>query len=59
MANMNEKVHLLDVRVRERNLKRGLIDSKEVEKHLSELTDQAAQADLVTLPQPAVGGSRE
>ena len=45
-----------DVRVRERNLKKGLLDEKSVEKHLSQLTDVADQADSLDLPQPALGG---
>jgi hypothetical protein len=45
----------LDVRVRERNLRKGVLDEKDVEKHLKELPDSAANADNVTIPQPAVG----
>jgi hypothetical protein len=47
----------LDVRVRERNLRKGVLDEKDVEKHLKELPDSAANAESVTTPQPAVGGS--
>jgi hypothetical protein len=32
----------LDVRVRERNLRKGVLDEKDVEKHLKELPDSAA-----------------
>jgi hypothetical protein len=46
----------LDVRVRERNLRKGVLDEKDVEKHLKELPDSAANAENVTTPQPAVGG---
>jgi hypothetical protein len=46
----------LDVRVRERNLRKGVLDEKDVEKHLKELVDVAANAENVTIPQPAVGG---
>ena len=53
---MNDKSHLFDVRVRERNLKRGLIDAKEVDKYLADLPDQAEQAELITQPQPALTG---
>lgn len=56
---MNDKSSLLDIRVRERNLKRGLLDAKEVEKYQNELPDLSDQTDLVTLPQPALSGSRE
>ncbi len=45
----------LDVRVRERNLRKGVLDEKDVEKHLKELPDSAANAEAVTTPQPAVG----
>ena len=46
----------LDVRVRERNLRKGVLDEKDVEKYLKELPDSAANAESVTTPQPAVGG---
>ena len=46
----------LDVRVRERNLRKGVLDEKEVEKHLKELPDLSASVENVTIPQPAVGG---
>jgi len=46
----------LDVRVRERNIRKGVLDDKDVEKHLKELVDVAANAENVTIPQPAVGG---
>ena len=45
----------LDVRVRERNLRKGVLDDKDVEKHLKELPDTAANAENVTIPQPALG----
>jgi hypothetical protein len=46
----------LDVRVRERNLRKGVLDEKDVEKHLKDLPDSAANVENVTIPQPAVGG---
>jgi hypothetical protein len=46
----------LDVRVRERNLRKGVLDEKDVEKHLKELPDVAANAENVSIAQPAVGG---
>jgi hypothetical protein len=46
----------LDVRVRERNIRKGVLDDKDVEKYLKELPDSAANAENVTIPQPAVGG---
>jgi hypothetical protein len=45
-----------DVRVRERNLKKGVFDEKDVEKHLAQLPDAADQAESLGLPQPALGG---
>ncbi|HEY5146948.1 MAG TPA: hypothetical protein VII82_09285 [Polyangiaceae bacterium] len=48
-----------DVRVRDRNLGRGVIDAKEVEKHLAALPDVSDQADTVAYPQPALGGRED
>ena len=45
-----------DVRVRERNLKRGLLDAEIVEKQMAKLADNAEQTEAVTLAQPALGG---
>jgi hypothetical protein len=44
----------LDVRVRERNLRSGALDEKDVEKHLKDLPDVGANAEIVQIPQPAV-----
>lgn len=48
-----------DVRVRERNLKAGIISEKEVEKMLTSLADLSEKVDTVTLTQPAVSGEGE
>jgi len=48
-----------DVRVRERNLRRGIIDEKEVEKHVALLVDMSEQAETVNYPQPALGGRED
>ncbi|HTB76396.1 MAG TPA: hypothetical protein VK762_24280 [Polyangiaceae bacterium] len=48
-----------DVRVRERNLRRGVFDDKEVEKHVAALVDVSEQAETVTYPQPALGGRED
>lgn len=48
-----------DVRVRERNLGKGILDEKDVEKHLSQLPDVADQAESITIPQPALGGRED
>ncbi len=45
-----------DVRVRERNLKRGLITEKDLEKHVRELPDRADESEPVGATQPALGG---
>jgi hypothetical protein len=46
----------LDIRVRERNLRKGVLDEKDVEKYLKELPDSAANAEAVITPQPALSG---
>jgi hypothetical protein len=48
-----------DVRVRERNLRRGVLDEKDVERQLSQLPDVAEQAETVNYPQPALGGRED
>jgi hypothetical protein len=48
-----------DVRVRERNLRKGILDEKDVEKHLSQLPDVGDQSEALPLPQPALGGRGE
>ncbi len=42
----------LDIRVRARNLKSGVLTDKDVEKHLSGLADVEANADNFAVPQP-------
>jgi len=48
-----------DVRVRERNLRKGLIEEKDIEKHFSQLPDLTEEAEAVGLAQPALGGRQE
>jgi hypothetical protein len=48
-----------DVRVRERNLRKGMFDEKDVEKHIAQLPDVSDQADSLTYPQPALGGRED
>jgi hypothetical protein len=48
-----------DVRVRERNVGKGIFDEKDIEKHLAQLPDAADQAELITIPQPALGGRED
>jgi hypothetical protein len=45
-----------DIRVRERNLRKGILDEKDVEKHLSQLPDVADQAESIGFAPPALGG---
>jgi hypothetical protein len=44
-----------DVRVRERNLRKGVFEDKDVEKYLSQLPDVSDQAESSALGQPALG----
>ena len=48
-----------DIRVRERNVRRGIFDEKEIEKHVAALVDVSEQAEIVTYPQPALGGRED
>ena len=48
-----------DVRVRDRNLKNGTLDEKDVEKYVTALPDMAAQAEALALPQPALDEPEE
>jgi hypothetical protein len=61
MANSTKTINPWewDVRVRERNLKKGVFDDKDVEKYLSQLPDVAEQADSLGLGQPALGGRED
>lgn len=45
-----------DVRVRDRNLKKGLLTDKDMEKQQAGLVDTNDQSEPVSLPQPALGG---
>jgi hypothetical protein len=45
---------LYDTRVRERHIRAGSIDEKDVEKFLAQLPDLADQAEPFGLPQPAL-----
>jgi len=59
MATVDSKVcnHTdLDIRVRERNLRKGMIDEKGVEAYIAELPDVADAVEYISVPQPALGG---
>jgi hypothetical protein len=45
-----------DVRVRERNVRKGILDEKDIEKHLAQLPDVSDQAESIGVGQPALGG---
>jgi len=45
-----------DIRVRERNLNKGILDEKDVDKYLLALPDAAEQGEGIASPQPALGG---
>jgi hypothetical protein len=50
---------LLDVRVRERNLKSGSLTDKDLEKFLTALPDVADQSEAFGTPQPALEQPRQ
>ncbi len=54
MRNRTANPWDLDVRVRERNLRAGLISEKDLEKHVAALPDLAEQAETFALAQPAL-----
>jgi hypothetical protein len=58
MSNNKQQINAWDwdVRVRERNLKKGVLTEKDVEKNASQLPDLADQAEDVSMSQPALGG---
>lgn len=48
-----------DIRVRERNLKNGTLNEKDLEKYASTLPDLESQTEPVSLSQPAIGGRED
>jgi hypothetical protein len=59
MASSNTKTTNpadFDVRVRERNLRKGTIDEKAVEAYIAQLPDVADAVEYISVPQPALGG---
>ena len=48
-----------DVRVRERNVRKGVFDDKDIEKHLQQLPDVSDQAESIPTAQPALGGRED
>jgi hypothetical protein len=45
-----------DIRVRERNLKKGVLDDKDVDKYLLQLPDVGEHGEGISSAQPALGG---
>lgn len=43
-----------DLRVRDRNVKAGVIDDKDLQKHLAGLADVSDQVESFSVPQPAL-----
>jgi hypothetical protein len=59
MASSNIRTNTpadFDVRVRERNLKKGMIDEKAVDAYIAQLPDVADAVEYISVPQPALGG---
>ncbi len=54
-----ESAWLTDVRVQARHLKKGLLEPKQLEKHLKDLPDLVGQMEIVSMPQPAIDGGAE
>ncbi|MGH7439694.1 MAG: hypothetical protein ACRENE_28730 [Polyangiaceae bacterium] len=48
-----------DVRVRERNVRKGILDDKDIEKHLAALPDIGDQVESIVIPAPALGGRED
>jgi hypothetical protein len=54
--SQNEASITLDIRVRDRLIKRGQLDPKEVEKHTAALPDLEGRYESIGVPQPALAG---
>lgn len=50
MADPND--HLVDKRVQERNMRRGVLDTKDFDKYLEGLKDVESNAEVMELPVP-------
>jgi hypothetical protein len=59
MSNKQIQTWDWDVRVRERNLKKGMLDDDTVTKHLGKLPDLAEQSEAVSIAQPALRGRED
>ncbi|MGO9832948.1 MAG: hypothetical protein ACLP1X_01900 [Polyangiaceae bacterium] len=58
MSNTNKTINAWDwdIRVRERNIRKGIIDDKDVEKHIAQLPDVSEEAESIGFAAPALGG---
>ena len=59
MSNKTINTWDWDIRVRERNLRAGVLTEKDCEKHAAQLPDMAEQCEPVSMAQPALGGREE
>ena len=51
MATQRE-MHLLDIRIVERNIEKGLITRKAYNKHIKDLADVTDKSEAISEPQP-------
>jgi len=58
MSNANKTINAWDwdIRVRERNLRKGILEEKDVEKHIAQLPDVADEVESIGFAAPALGG---
>jgi hypothetical protein len=58
MSNTTKTINAWDwdIRVRERNIRKGIIDDKDVEKHIAQLPDVSEEAESIGFAAPALGG---
>lgn len=54
-ADRSNNPWLFDLRLRERNVRSGALDEKELNRHLSALKDLEAETETFGLAQPAIG----
>ena len=59
MSNIKISPWDLDIRVRERNLKNGRLEDKDVDKFLSSLPDLGSETIGFSTPQPALEGHHD
>jgi len=57
--HMHDKEKLLDVRVIERNLRKGLVSQKELDTHLNKLPDMQKEAETLIVEPPDDGAEAD